>query len=88
MPSNFSQDLRDLVSLLLTRGQENAPSIWQILKKPIIYAELSLIIQDFLPLTEIDEISSLANSLISEIINIQCYVASTSDFGITNINEN
>lgn len=52
LPNTFSQELRDLVNLILTRGQDNSPTINQVLKTPIIFAELSNIIQSFLPLTE------------------------------------
>jgi serine/threonine protein kinase len=51
LPTSYSQELRDLVNTILTRGQANTPSIGQILKTPIIFAELNRIFQDFLPLT-------------------------------------
>jgi hypothetical protein len=59
------------------------------LRTPIIFAELSNIIQSFLPLTEIEETSAFANSLISEIIQIQCEVGGTPYYGFipANINE-
>jgi hypothetical protein len=59
------------------------------LRTPIIFAELSNIIQSFLPLTEIEETSVFANSLISEIIQIQCEVGGTPFYGFipANINE-
>jgi hypothetical protein len=67
---------------MLTRGNDNRPSINQILRTPIIFAELGNIIQSFLPLTEIEETSAFANSLISEIVQIQCEVGATPFYGI------
>jgi serine/threonine protein kinase len=52
LPITYSQELRDLVNLILTRGQDNSPTIGQVLKTPIVFDELANIIQSFLPLTE------------------------------------
>jgi hypothetical protein len=51
LPNKYSQDLRNLVNLILTAGQANTPTISQVLKTPIIFAELNNIIQTFLPMT-------------------------------------
>lgn len=51
LPNKFSQQLRDLVDFILTRGKTNTPDINQVLKTPIIFAELNSIIKSFLPLT-------------------------------------
>jgi hypothetical protein len=77
LPTRFSIELRNLVDFILTRGKTNTPTISQVLKTPIIFDQLRLIIRDFLPLTEKEETRAWANSLIADIVKVQCEVAST-----------
>jgi hypothetical protein len=60
------------------------PSIEQILRYPIVRAELNNILNDFLPLTYDYPTAMTAHLVLEQMIEIQCMLAkSTDDYGLT-----
>jgi hypothetical protein len=59
------------------------PSIEQILRYPIVRAELDNILSDFVPLTYDYPTAMTAHLVLEQVIEIQCMLAkSTDDFGL------
>jgi serine/threonine protein kinase len=51
LSDNYSQSLRDLVDKCLNTDPVTRPTIEQLLRNPLFKAELSNILNEFLPLT-------------------------------------
>jgi serine/threonine protein kinase len=51
LSENYSQSLRDLVDKCLNTDPDSRPTIEQVLRYPLVRAELTNILSDFLPLT-------------------------------------
>ena len=51
LSSNYSQSLRDLVDFCLNKDPDSRPNIEQLLRYPLVRAELDNILKDFVPLT-------------------------------------
>jgi hypothetical protein len=63
------------------------PSIDQILRYPIVRAELNNILNDFVPLTFNYPTAMAAHLVLEQVIEIQCKLAkSTDDYGLPLIN--
>jgi hypothetical protein len=72
---------------LLILNQENRPTIEQVLRHPIVKAELDNILNDFVPLTYEFTTASSAHKVIEQIVEIQCLLATSTDNGLRMINE-
>jgi hypothetical protein len=60
------------------------PSIEQILRHPIVRAELNNILNEFVPLTYNYSTAMSAHLVLEQVIEIQCMLAkSTDDYGLT-----
>jgi hypothetical protein len=59
------------------------PSIEQILRYPIVRAELNNILNDFVPLTFDYPTAMTAHLVLEQVIEIQCELAKSTDFGLT-----
>jgi hypothetical protein len=59
------------------------PSIEQILRYPIVRAELKNILNDFLPLTYDYPTAMTAHLVLEQVIEIQCMLAKSTDYGLT-----
>jgi hypothetical protein len=64
---------------LLILNQENRPTIEQVLRHPIVKAELDNILNDFLPLTYEFNTAGSAHKVIEQIVEIQCLIATSTD---------
>jgi hypothetical protein len=64
---------------LLILNQENRPTIEQVLRHPIVKAELDNILNDFVPLTYEFTTASSAHKVIEQIVEIQCLLATSTD---------
>jgi hypothetical protein len=58
------------------------PSIEQILRYPIVRAELNNILNDFLPLTYDYPTAMTAHLVLEQVIEIQCMLAKSTDYGL------
>jgi serine/threonine protein kinase len=83
LSENYSQSLRDLVDKCLDTDPDKRPTIEQVLRHPLVRAELTNILNDFLPLTYNYPTAMTAHLLIEQVIEIQCELAkSTDDYGL------
>jgi hypothetical protein len=70
---------------LLIFNQENRPTIEQVLRLPIIKAELDKILNDFVPLTYEFTTARSAHKVIEQIVEIQCLLATSTENGLPTI---
>ena len=87
MPEYYSKALRDLVDYLLTVAQDSRPTIEQVLRQPIVRAELERIVSDFIPLTFNYATAVTAHKVLEQIVLIQCTLAKSSDYGLEMIDK-
>jgi hypothetical protein len=59
------------------------PSIEQILRYPIIRAELNNILNDFVPLTFDYPTAMTTHLVLEQVMEIQCMLAQSTDYGLT-----
>jgi hypothetical protein len=59
------------------------PSIEQILRYPIVRAELNNILNDFVPLTYDYPTAMTAHLVLEQVIEIQCMLSKSTDYGLT-----
>jgi hypothetical protein len=82
LSENYSQSLRDLVDKFLNTDPDSRPTIEQVLRYPVVRAELTNILNDFLPLTYNYPTSMSAHLVIEQVIEIQCMLAKSTDYGL------
>ncbi len=70
LPQNYSKDLRDLVDYLLTFKQDKRPTIIQVLKQPIVRAELDNMLNDLKPLTYKYITANSTHKILEQIVDI------------------
>ena len=70
LPQNYSKDLRDLVDYLLTFKQDKRPTIIQVLKQPIVRAELDNMLNDLKPLTYKYITAKSTHKILEQIVDI------------------
>jgi len=58
-----------------------------VLRQPIIRAELDNIIKDFIPLTKEYSTAPSAHNLLEQIVDIQCEISHSTDYGLAMIDE-
>ena len=87
MPEYYSKALRDLVDYLLTVAQDSRPNIEQVLRQPIVRAELERIVKDFIPLTFNYFTAITAHKVLEHIVVIQCALAKSCDYGLPMIDK-
>jgi hypothetical protein len=58
-----------------------------VLGQPIIREELDNIIKDFIPLTKEFTTAPSAHKLLEQIVDIQCELSHTTDYGLAMIDE-
>ena len=85
LPQNYSKDLRDLVDYLLTFEQSKRPTIENVLRQPILRAELDNILNDLKPLTYEYSTANSAHKILEQIVDIQCEI--TTEYGLPMIDE-
>jgi serine/threonine protein kinase len=71
----YSQSLRDLVDLLLNTDPETRLNVEQVLRYPLIRAELDNILNDLVPLTYNYSTAMTAHLVLEQVIEIQCKLA-------------
>jgi serine/threonine protein kinase len=82
LSDTYSKNLRDLVAYCLRLDQATRPSIEQLLRHPLVRAELDNILKDFIPLTYIYQTALSTHLVIEQVVEIQCMLAkSTDDYG-------
>ena len=79
----YSQNLRDLVDYCLTLDQESRPNIEKLLRYPIVRAELDNILKDLIPLTYEYPTALSTHLVLEQVIEIQCMLAKSTDYGLT-----
>ena len=83
LSGNYSQSLRDLVDYCLNRDPVTRPKIEQVLRYPIVRAELGNILKDFIPLTYNYKTALSTHPVLEQVIEIQCMLAkSTDEYGL------
>ncbi len=82
LSDNFSKSLRDLVDYCLNTDPDNRPKIEQVLRYPIVRAELDNILKDLVPLTFNFPTAMSAHLVLEQIIEIQCMIAKSTDYGL------
>ena len=87
MPEYYSKALRDLVDYLLTVVQDSRPTIEQVLRQPIVKAELEKIVEDFIPLTFNYATAVTAHKVLEQIVEIQCTLAKSCDYRLEMIDK-
>ncbi len=75
LSESYSQTLRDLVDKCLNTDPDARPNIEQILRYPIVRAELDNILKDLLPLTYNYPTAMSAHLVLEQVIEIQCMLA-------------
>ena len=83
LSENYSKSLRDLVDYCLNTDPDNRPTIEQVLRYPIVRAELDNILKDFIPLTFNYPTAMSAHRVIEQIIETQCMIAKSTDYGLS-----
>jgi hypothetical protein len=58
-----------------------------VLRQPIIRAELDQIVKDFIPLTKEYSTAPSAHKLLEQIVDIQCELSHTTEYGLPMIDE-
>jgi serine/threonine protein kinase len=86
LSENYSQSLRDLVDKCLTIDPDSRPTIEQVLRYPLVRSELTNILNDFLPLTYNYPTAMSALLVLEQVIEIQCMLAKSTDYGLPLIN--
>jgi len=74
--------LRDLVDYCLNTDPDNRPTIEQILRYPIVRAELDNILKDLVTLTYDYPTAMSAHLVLEQIVEIQCMIAKSTDYGL------
>jgi serine/threonine protein kinase len=82
LSENYSQSLRDLVDKCLNTDPDKRPTIEQVLRHPLVRAELTNILNDFLPLTYNYPTAMSAHHVLEQVIEIQCMLAKSPDYGL------
>jgi serine/threonine protein kinase len=82
LSEEYSKELRDLVDYLLTEDKGKRPTIEQVLRYPIIRRELDNILKDLVPLTYNYSTAMSAHSVLEQVIEIQCMLAKSTDYGL------
>ena len=85
LPQNYSKDLRDIVDYLLTFEQDDRPTIKQVLRQPIVRAELDNILNDLKPLTYEYSTANSTHKILEQIVDIKCEI--TTDNGLPMIDQ-
>ena len=70
LSENYSKSLRDLVDYCLNTDPDNRPKIEQVLRYPIVRAELDNILKDLLPLTYDYPTAMSAHLVLEQVIEI------------------
>jgi serine/threonine protein kinase len=86
LSENYSQSLRDLVDKCLNTDPDKRPTIEQVLRHPLVRAELTNILNDFLPLTYNYLTAMTAHLLLEQVIEILCMLAKSTDYALTMTN--
>ena len=58
------------------------PNIEQVLRHPLVRAELDNILKDFIPLTYIYQTALSTHLVIEQVVEIQCMLAKSTDYGL------
>jgi serine/threonine protein kinase len=83
LSENYSQSLRDLVDKCLVTDPDKRPTIEQVLRHQLVRAELTNILNDFVPLTYNYPTAMTAHLVLEQVIEIQCELAKSTDYGLT-----
>jgi serine/threonine protein kinase len=83
LSENYSQSLRDLVDKCLNTDPDSRPTIEQVLRYPLVRAELTNILNDFVPLTYNYPTAMTAHLVLEQVLEIQCMLAKSTDYGLT-----
>jgi serine/threonine protein kinase len=83
LSENYSQSLRDLVDMCLNTDPDSRPTIEQVLRHPLVRAELTNILSDLVPLTFDYPTAMTAHLVLEQVVEIQCMLAKSSDYGLT-----
>jgi serine/threonine protein kinase len=83
LSENYSQSLRDLVDKCLNTDPDSRPTIEQVLRYPLVRAELTNILNDFVPLTYNYPTAMTAHFVLEQVIEIKCILAKSTDYGLT-----
>ena len=75
LPITYSESIKKLVDFCLNTDPESRPNIEQILRYPIVRAELGNILNDLLPLTYNYPTAMSAHFVLEQVIEIQCMLA-------------
>jgi serine/threonine protein kinase len=70
LSENYSQSLKDLVDKCLNTDPESRPNIEQVLRYPLIRAELANILNDLIPLTYEYPTAVSAHPVLEQVIEI------------------
>jgi serine/threonine protein kinase len=70
LSENYSQSLKDLVDKCLNTDPESRPNIEQVLRYPLIRAELDNILNDLIPLTFEYSTAVSAHPVLKQVIEI------------------
>jgi serine/threonine protein kinase len=70
LSENYSQSLKDLVDKCLNTDPESRPNIEQVLRYPLIRAELDNILNDLIPLTYEYPTAVSAHPVLEQVIEI------------------
>jgi hypothetical protein len=82
LSENYSQSLRDLVDKCLNIDPDSRPTIEEVLRYPLVRAELTNILNDFVPLTYNYPTAMTARLVLEQVIEIQCELAKSTDYGL------
>jgi serine/threonine protein kinase len=70
LSEDYSQTLRDLVEKCLNYDQEIRPNVEQVLRYPLVRAELDNILKDLVPLTYNYSTATTAHLVLEQVIEI------------------
>jgi serine/threonine protein kinase len=82
LSENYSQSLRDLVDKCLNTDPDSRPTIEQVLRHPLVRAELTNILNDFVTLTYNYLTAMTAHLVLEQVIEIQFMLAKSTDYGL------
>ena len=75
LPKAYSQSIKKLVDFCLNTDPESRLNIEQILRYPLVRAELENILNNLLPLTYNYSTAMSAHLVLEQVIEIQCMLA-------------
>ena len=82
LPTIYSAELRGLADKLLEPDQSKRPLMEEVLREPIVRAELNKIMNDFIELTKSYETSEQAHMFLEKVVEIQWVIVRTPYYGL------